>query len=298
MEAALFRTAAHTCPIWEKWLPKLYESASRDLHLSELGQGRLNQPHWDSPPIVATLANAWKKVFPDHGGTCGSNADSEIAESIRKLGIPRPYPGHPKFKQLQKIAYSSKIGFRFPELVVSLILRRVCIVLAMPDLSNLHIEEAFCIMRKEFNKHSNMSIFKTWIHAWTTSHRIHETPEAPCIFKCGTQDAKDCMIHYFSTCSAFRQILSDIESSEDSPWPTPWAFDIFNSLGLENPSFRSLCCVASMFHAYHSVKHLRALGNESFSREFISAEFTGHFLASVRDLRSRSASGHRNFEEP
>ena len=67
--------------------------------------------------------------------------------------------------------------------------------------------------------------------------------------------------------------------------PSPNACLALSTLGLSDPSVANLKCVACMFYAYHSVKHLESV------RKQISAERTSDFTTHDYNLHQRVFAG-------
>jgi hypothetical protein len=84
-----------------------------------------------------------------------------------------------------------------------------------------------------------MCVLKSFLHAWTTSHRAHEHTLLTCIFGCA--NAPDAMKHYFC-CERFWSIGS---VSHISP---PLL------LGLDQPSPHSFLTLAIAFHYFHACR--------------------------------------------
>ena len=81
--------------------------------------------------------------------------------------------------------------------------------------------------------------------AWTTSHRLHEGDQLPCIFGC--TDSKDTMCHYL-VCPVVWQLAREACPSEESS-SVPWR------LCLNPPTKECFLRLSIASGVYHSVKN-------------------------------------------
>ena len=98
---------------------------------------------------------------------------------------------------------------------------------------------------QEVKIHCRMVWWKTVCGAWTTSHRMHEADQLPCIFGC--TDAKDTMCHYM-ICPVLWQLAREA-------YPLEASSALSSRLCLVSPSKDSLNRLSIAFGIFHAVKN-------------------------------------------
>ena len=98
---------------------------------------------------------------------------------------------------------------------------------------------------QEVKIHCRMVWWKTVCGAWTTSHRMHEADQLPCVFGC--TDAKDTLCHYL-ICPVLWQLAREV-------CPLEVSSDLPSRLCLVSPSKDSLNRLSIAFGIFHAVKN-------------------------------------------
>ena len=98
---------------------------------------------------------------------------------------------------------------------------------------------------QEVKIHCRMVWWKTICGGWTTSHRMHEVDQLPCIFGC--TDSKDSLCHYL-ICPILWQLAREVCPLEESS-------DLASRLCLASPCKDSLHRLAIAFGIFHAVKN-------------------------------------------
>ena len=119
----------------------------------------------------------------------------KIKEACSHIGLGCLGP-HARGPSLQGVAYSLLHDGLRREPLAPLVLKRLRRLLpALAGQLDLeHCSSLLACLRKH-RPHVAMCTLKTLSNGWTTSHRMHETPQLPCVFGC--PDVRDTLAHYF-----------------------------------------------------------------------------------------------------
>ena len=126
-----------------------------------------------------------------------------------------------------------------------------------------------------------MKVIKTWVNAWATSTRLHETNSLPCLFGC--VGMRDDFAHYVE-CKVLNSLCKFLLESHPQ--------DPLIAFGFLSPSvqhFKQLCCIFSGYHAMHraaqadeSVHQIRT--SQSQHRRRLWSVFAEAVAAEAREL--------------
>ena len=111
---------------------------------------------------------------------------------------------------------------------------------ALPEFD---VATALQIARK-MRAHDAMQVVKTWVNAWATSTRFHESVVLPCLFGCA--EGEDRQAHY-AQCPMLFYLQTQLRFDEVPACP-------LTRLGLASPTRNNLLCVSCSFAGYHAVK--------------------------------------------
>ena len=96
-------------------------------------------------------------------------------------------------------------------------------------------------------------LFRTWSNGWTTSCRMHEKFQRPCILGCTV--GRDDLSHYVC-CRRFWKALKTGLEKVSLPVPAPLvSASVFEKLALASPTADRVLHLCSVTHAYHVLKH-------------------------------------------
>ena len=125
------------------------------------------------------------------------------------------------------------------------------------------------------------------MNSWATSHRYHEQIDFPCLLGC--TDSIDALSHHVD-CKVLRNLVRRIVSHT---LPSP----CLEFLGLIWPSPSNLQVVASVFHAYHSLKHVREGSVESLDFYKQQQAFAGALIANGVTVGLKCVSSHHVIQD-
>ena len=101
--AAMYRTAAKTCPNWQQWIAQLKESAQVKGSLLMIATGNFSPDFWDTKPFAACLEDAWLG-FPSDPSW--SSPGTQLVKSHHENMFPSaPIPGISFDPKVQALAY-------------------------------------------------------------------------------------------------------------------------------------------------------------------------------------------------
>ena len=147
-----------------------------------------------------------------------------------------------------------------------------------------------------------MCVIKTWANAWTTSLRMHEAAELPCISGC--QDCKDDLEHYLVCDPLWTIVISCshgqselLQASPHSKFGFPsCTFDLTAHGGLAQAQFDQMPIgdsspawwkrIAIAFSCYHAIKM-------SHRNEVLSCTESGNFCQVLDRLVEYACVFHR-----
>ena len=273
--AALFRTAAKTCPTWPIWVRQLRESASNRCSLGVLGAAGVSLPFWDTQPFALQLEDAWlgfpsDKVWAPGGARLLTHMQQLFVDTQHTPQRGQPKPGNLPIKSIQKLAYACLVHRQSSERsdIFEIVSRRIAKWLGYNPtefvLSQFIL--ATSLLRK-MRCHEAMQIVKTWTNSWATSVRYHESIIFPCLLGCQDSDRYygmiQCPLHHptngapplddfshYLYCPNMWRVLDSIVSHSIP-------IDPLKRLGLIDSNFENLFTLACSFHAYHSIKQVR-----------------------------------------
>ena len=110
-------------------------------------------------------------------------------------------------------------------------------------------EEQFCILCKtckSLGVRTTMAAIKTWSNAWTTTTRMHEAIELPCIFGCPAEDELD---HYLCCDPLWTLVISSSFRREELLSASP-----LQRIGLDSNSMQWLQMLSVALPCYHAIK--------------------------------------------
>ena len=227
--------------------------------LSALAQDKLTPTFWDTVPVSVVLSEAWEG---GKSGSPGRRIASAIKLDIMSIEAQRPILNSSGLSRVQskpavqKLAHEQYMKYLYPSAISSVLERRLQKILGSVFVpGSLHPALNALNGLRPFQA---MQVINTWSNAWATTHRFHEAARLPCLFGCA--ESSDDLAHYAS-CELLRSIMIQIVNDCQA----------LSTLGLSDPSVANLKCVACMFYAHHSVKHLESV------RKQISAERTSDF---------------------
>ncbi len=111
---------------------------------------------------------------------------------MSELGNISFVPGSP-ILGVQKKCYDCLIQAVFPNTIFDTIYNRIEDMFAPFDTSGIEIPAALGVLAM-MRKHDATRVFKTWVHSWATSYRMHEHVLLPCLSGCPGQP--DRLAHY------------------------------------------------------------------------------------------------------
>ena len=129
---------------------------------------------------------------------------------------------------------------------------------------------------QEVKIHCRMVWWKTVCGAWTTSHRMHEADQLPCVFGC--TDAKDTLCHDL-ICPVLWQLAREV-------CPLEVSSDLPSRLSLVSPSRDSLnrlSIAVGIFHAVKNDMHCSFSSASASTPSFVQARAVG-FARSVASV--------------
>ena len=184
--ASIFRAANKTIADWREnldWLSTVAAS-SEHLPLAPFLGGTLSPPFWDSDPLVVNLRSAVHDFAgaKEHAAGLQAAFGNVVADLDSWMG---------NFK-VQKWAYAYIRQRIYGPALLPTIQRRLVdnLCIDINDLSSFEPSSVVC----KLSSHCAMCVLKTWLNAWTTSHRMHEPFIRRCIFGC--PDSVDNLAHY------------------------------------------------------------------------------------------------------
>ena len=168
----------------------------------------------------------------------------------------------------QRILYNSILGVLHTDTLYELICSRIGTLAPSCSLQQDDFKHACKLLFKL--PHSAAShIWKSWVNAWATTHRMHEPCLLQCIFGC---EAPDALEHYLVCNPMWNVLQRQCQRSFSLPLPSsPLA-----RLGLSDPSLPILGVLSACFHAYH---HTRKNSSVLQSNLMSLSEFLSGFMA-------------------
>jgi hypothetical protein len=192
--ASLMRASLSTVSVWPHWSSAVSASANLCLSVGDLTAGRDAPSFWDSCSLSTTLARAAAGFV----GTRYSCAGSAALAAISSFQGPSP--------KIQKLCYDAILPLIAPNEALKLFSKRISGPLGVSfprgGVNWTSVQQACARLSP---KHAS-NVVKTWLNAWCTSDRFHETSRQSCIFGCSFPDKLD---HYL-VCPAMRVALANV----------------------------------------------------------------------------------------
>ena len=174
---------------------------------------------------------------------------------------------------IQKILYKSILEVLHPDKLYESICSRICALVPSCTPQQEDFKHA-CKMLFKLPHSAASHIWKTWVNAWATTHRMHEPVLLQCIFGC---EAPDALEHYLVCNPLWTVLQCQCQRSFSLPLPSsPLA-----RLGLSDPSLPNLCVLSACFHAYH---YTRKKSSVLQSNLMTLSEFLSGFMAYLSTL--------------
>ena len=161
----------------------LISSAEEHLPWARVLDRSFSKPFWDSVLFASNLYEA------DHCCPSSSHICNALHRPYRRLRLSHVGLSRCLMK-LQHWAYESIFHGCHPPPLISIIRTRVCSTLGIVSLDHDHVQHTL----SSLSSHCAMCVLKTWLHAWTTSHRMHGPEVLTCVFGC--RAASDSLAHY------------------------------------------------------------------------------------------------------
>jgi len=236
--AALMRTANKTITRWRSWIPQMFEAAEAHLPTARTccPNPLLSPDFWDSSSFAENL---W---WASQG--CFDNPDlvSAGGEIVRKYHGDIPRSVQKKYYNL----FLDNLHSPRSRIQLNVILTRRVINMFAPyeiDFAGkVILSDCFDTLEK-VSILDRTKIIKTWLHGWSTSHRIKGEFLYSCILGC--EEGEDSLSHYLQ-CPRIYGAFCFLWSETSS--------DPLVRCGLCNPTKQNLAKVACMFSAYHATK--------------------------------------------
>ena len=216
--------------------------------LRQFARDRLPIGNLDTVPILQNLIDALHLSGP-FSSLKGREDELELNSRVRIKGPDGRFPKEPGRQAMLMRALLPP--FVLPDIACLLVTKlKVTLTPELFDLCNEFLgnfqwlTHLIAIMQ-EVKIHCRLVWWKTVCGAWTTSHRLHEVNQLPCIFGC--TDSKDTLSHYL-VCPVLWQLAREVCPNEESS-------SVPSRLCMNLPCKVCLLRLSIAFGIYHSIKN-------------------------------------------
>ena len=174
--ATLFRTACKTVTAWGKWTSQLDIAANEFLPAKQYYEGRRTNDLWDSQPIALNLQDAFMGFPCDYRwAPAASQLLCELTMDNHGI-VSSPGDQSLKGKHIQKMIYGKFMKMSFASDIRMTIRSRLIDLFAPFSLdfdNQINLDSCIALLPK-LRAGKAITVLKTWINSWATSHRSHD----------------------------------------------------------------------------------------------------------------------------
>jgi len=253
MAAAMVRASLKTFEGYDQMAERLCELGFWVRKCSECALRSTKPPGWDSESFCWALSNASK----------GRLEGLSLAQCEAVREVINDFHSRPNTTGIQSKVYKAIVKAS-GSLWQDLINRRLQ-VLSPTEVPNefTSSQSHFCKAAKQVGPGIMMTVIKTILNSWVTSHKFHEAMLIDCIFGC--EGCKDTLTHYLS-CDPFWTLLV-CTCKLDGQWlgMTP-----AKRLGIRSPNKTALTLITVASRCYHAIRmsHANILERASRARQY------------------------------